>query len=217
MNINQVVDDFTILDLNDSDDDSDYEPEESDSDSDAEDCFFGKNSEEIEKRVYGAPRDPKYQQTKFLTNVNIQQIMELGSVFTKAYQLSRKDQKNKKLRRVHRNNVVTHAIKFTYEKVMSGEACIRNYDTKDPLLEDASNFELHVSEKLKKGWGRRCRLTECGTYGRKYITKYIDEVKELFNRGNKESSHKMNPAMIREFLAQKYPNTYSLPGETEIK
>ena len=63
--------------------------------------------------------------------------MELGSVFTKAYQLSRKDQKNKKLRRVHRNDVVAHAIRFAYEKVMSGEACIRNYDTKDPLLEDA--------------------------------------------------------------------------------
>ena len=42
-------------------------------------------------------------------------------------------------------------------------------------------------------------------------------MKELFDKGNKESSHKMNPAMIREFLARKYPNTYSLPGETEIK
>ena len=37
VNINQVVDDFTILDLSDSDDDYDYEPEESDSDSDSED------------------------------------------------------------------------------------------------------------------------------------------------------------------------------------
>ena len=27
----------------------------------------------------------------------------------------------------------------------------------------------------------------------------------------------MNPAMTREFLAEKYPNTFSLPGETKIK
>ena len=28
---------------------------------------------------------------------------------------------------------------------------------------------------------------------------------------------KMNPAMMREYLLQQYPNTYSLPGETETK
>ena len=60
VNINRVLDDFTILDLNDSDDDSDYEPEESDSESDSEDCLFGNNIADIEKRVYGAPNDSKY-------------------------------------------------------------------------------------------------------------------------------------------------------------
>ena len=27
----------------------------------------------------------------------------------------------------------------------------------------------------------------------------------------------MNPAMMREYLVDKYPSTYTLPGETEIK
>ena len=63
--------------------------------------------------------------------------MELDSVVTKAYQFSRKDRKNKNLRRVHRSDVVVRAIRLSHEQVMSGEACIRNYDTKDPLLEDA--------------------------------------------------------------------------------
>ena len=72
-------------------------------------------------------------------------------------------------------------------------------------------------DELKKGWGRRSKFTEGGTYGKKYITKYKDELKELFDKGNVDSSHKMNPAMMREYLVTKYPFTYSLPGETEIK
>ena len=58
---------------------------------------------------------------------------------------------------------------------------------------------------------------EGGVYGRKYIKQYQDEIKKLFDKGNKDSSNKMNSAMVREFLAKKYPNTYSNPGKTEIK
>ena len=55
------------------------------------------------------------------------------------------------------------------------------------------------------------------TYGRKYITHYIDEINKLFDKWSKKSSQKMNPAIIEEFLAGNYPNTYSLPGKTETK
>ena len=39
----------------------------------------------------------------------------------------------------------------------------------------------------------------------------------MFDKWNLDSSHKMNLAMMREHLVTKYPFTYSLPGETEIK
>ena len=213
----QQVEDFTILDLGESDNDSDYEPEESDSESDSEDIISGWNVTDIERRTYGVPNESKYGQNMFLTNVNIQQIMELGPMRRKVHKFSRKDGKRKNLRRIHRNDVIARAVRFAHEKVMTGEADIRNFDTKDPLLEDALEFEVPLSDRLEKGWGRRCKLKEGGTYGRKYIEQYKDEIIELFDKGNKESSHKMNPAMMREFLLEKYPKTYSIPGETEIK
>ena len=83
--------------------------------------------------------------------------------------------------------------------------------------EDASQYQILASDRLNKGWGRRYKSTEGGTYGRKYVNKYKDEIRQLFERGNKEASHKMNPAMMREYLSEKYSTTHSLPGETEIK
>ena len=93
VNGDQLVDDFTVLDINDSDDDSDYEPEESDSD----DIVSGWNITDIEKRTYGIPIDTKYQQNMFLTNVNTQRIMELGLMVRKGHHFSRKDQTRKNL------------------------------------------------------------------------------------------------------------------------
>eukprot|EP00957_Ditylum_brightwellii_P162865 12401891-Ditylum_brightwellii.AAC.1 len=100
---------------------------------------------------------------------------------------------------------------------MSGEADVRDFATNDPVLQKSSDFRFPSSCSLSKGWGRQNRIDEGGTYGKQYITKYKEEIRELFERGNNESSHKMNPAMMREHLEEKYPNTYSLPGETKIK
>ena len=216
VNDDQLVEDFAVLDINNSNDDSEYKHEESDSDSD--DIISGWNVTDIEKRTYGIPINNKYQQNMFLTNVNIQRIMELGSMVTKGHNFSKNDQKRKNLRQIHRNDVLAHAVRFAHAKILTGEADIRIFGTKDPKLEDAKDYKLQISDNLSKGWGRRCRNMEGGTYGRKYITEYKDDINELFEEGNKEISHsKMNPAMLREFLAKKYPNTYSLPGETEIK
>ncbi len=136
---------------------------------------------------------------------------------TKGHHFSRKDQKRKNLRQIHRNDVLARAVRFAHAKVMTGESDIMISGTKDPKLEDVKDYKLQISDNLSKGWGRRCRNMEGGTYDRKYITEYKDDIKELFEKGNKEPSNKINSAMMREFLAEKYPNTHSLIGETEIK
>ena len=144
--------------------------------------------------------------------------MELGGFVTKGHQFARKDKKtSKNLRSIHRTDVVARAVRYTYWKLTTGESSIRNVTRIDPILEDASQYQITASDRLNKGWGRRYKSTEGGTYGRKYINKYKDEIRQLYERGNKESSHKMNPAMMREYLLEKYSTTYSLPGETEIK
>ncbi len=59
---------------------------------------------------------------------------------------------------------------------MAGESDISIFVTKDPKLKDAKDYKLQISENLNKGWDRRCRNMEGGTYGRKYITQYKDDI-----------------------------------------
>ena len=217
-NMDEVhANDFTIIDSVDSDDDSDFDPNDFDSDNN-EDTTDAWNVVDIETRTYTTPNQIHYIKTNFLTKVHIERMMELGGYVSKGYQFSRKDRrKNKKLRDIHRKDAVALAVRHAHLKLMTGECTVKDCNYEDDLLQDASQFCSPALDELKKGWGRRYRMTEGGTYGKKYITKYKDEIKELFDKGNIDSSHKMNPAMIREYLTMKYPLTYSLPGETEIK
>ena len=54
-------------------------------------------------------------------------------------------------------------------------------------------------------------------YGETYIALYKEMLKEFFDEGAKNSLKKMNAIMICEALKQKFPDTFSIPGETEIK
>ena len=213
--VTSIINDFTVLNVQDSDDESDYEPE---SDSDLDETSNDWNVTQIEKRVYGTPDQTLYSKDKFVTKVNIEKMVELDGCVTKGHNFSRRDKRKRlKLRNVHREDVVARAVRHAHVMLMTGDSTVRNVNKSDPILQDASVFDIPSSEKLQKGWGRRCTLAEGGTYGRKYITKYKDDIQKLYDEGKKHSSHKMNPAMMREYLVDKYPSTYTLPGETEIK
>ena len=45
----------------------------------------------------------------------------------------------------------------------------------------------------------------------------MDDIKEMFKQGEKESSNKMTASKMREQLFQMYPNRFSISGEIEIK
>ena len=45
----------------------------------------------------------------------------------------------------------------------------------------------------------------------------MNDIKDTFGHGEKESSNKMNASQMREQLVQMYPNRFSLPGEIKIK
>ena len=213
---NESINDFTVTDLE-SDDDSEFDPNEYESD-DEKDYEEGWNVIDFQGRAYCEPNPTHYNKNNFLTKVDIEKMMELGGYVSKGYQFSRSDRRiSRKLRAIHRKDAVACAIRYTHSKLMNGECVVQDCNYEDALLQDALQYCIPTLDELKKGWGRRCRITEGGTYGKKYVTKYKDELKELFDRGNVDSSHKMNPAMMREYLITKYPFTYSLPGETEIK
>ena len=105
-------------------------------------------------------------------------MMELGGFVTKSHQFTRKDKKtSKNLTSIHRTDVVACTVRYTYWKLTTKESSIRNVTTKGPILEDASQYQISASDRLNKGWGRRYKSTEGGTYGRKYINKYKDEIR----------------------------------------
>ena len=53
--------------------------------------------------------------------------------------------------------------------------------------------------------------------GKSHISNYLDDIEELFQRGKKNSSDKMNRAQVRDVLVAKYPNWFIIPSETVIK
>lgn len=50
----------------------------------------------------------------------------------------------------------------------------------------------HPRVVMKVGGGGQYKTTEGGLYGRKYGRKYKDIIRELYKRGNKGSSNKIN-------------------------
>ena len=88
----------------------------------------------------------------------------------------------------------------------------------DPILEESTSFHGTFNNLIfEQGWGRRNNRSESTLYGETYIERYKSRLLEFYEQGRKDSSKKMNAAMMREQLQKEYPNIFSLPGETEIK
>ena len=99
-----------------------------------------------------------------------------------------------------------------------GDVAITSASEDDPILEDSKIFDGNFDHlNFEQGSGRRNNKSEMPLYGETHIAKYKDKLFEFYEQGRKESSKKMNPAMMREQLKKDYPNVFSLPGETEIK
>ena len=62
----------------------------------------------------------------------------------------------------------------------------------DASLSQAEEFELDCSH-YKMGWAQRIKV-DGSYYGKSYISNYLYDIEELFQRRKKNSSDKMNPA-----------------------
>ena len=85
----------------------------------------------------------------------------------------------------------------------------------DPKHDIAKDFKPSNDNVFNVSWARRKGHGKL--YGSNYIDKYKSELKNLFEEGKRDSSKKMNPGKMRERLLQKFPNHFSIPGDTEIK
>ena len=77
-------------------------------------------------------------------------------------------------------------------------------------------YLLITGSHYKRGWARRIKV-DGSYYEKAYISNYLDDIEELFQRGKKNSSDEMNPAQMRDTLIAKYPNRFRIPSDTEIK
>ena len=84
----------------------------------------------------------------------------------------------KNLRNIPWDDAVARVVRYAHNRILTGEATIRNFNTVDTILKDAKQVWLPPSERLRRGYGRRCKNIEGGTYGKKYIVEYKDDVKE---------------------------------------
>lgn len=54
-------------------------------------------------------------------------------------------------------------------------------------------------------------------YGPKYVEKYRDEIRAMYEEGNAEKSEKKSPGQMLEILSSRYPEEFCLPGENDIR
>ena len=115
----------------------------------------------------------------------------------------------------HRNDTTAKAIRYAATVITNSRYYTDCQSGDNPIYNKALTFEMKSEDLFKPGWALRERGGEL--YGNSYVCLYKDDLREMFGRGEQNSSDKMNAAQMRETLATKYPMKFSIPGETEIK
>ena len=169
------------------------------------------------KRIFMHPNKLIFGDDKMLSKIQILRVMHLD----RAKPRKKKEALKKKVAakddryKNTRNDVTARAIRFAHKMIHEGSIVVKDVDIEDTILDNANQYTLS-NQHFSKGWARRVKR-DGGLYGRTYIHKYKDDIAEYFNKGEENSSEKMNSAQMRQSLKMKYPNCFTIPSETEIK
>ena len=74
------------------------------------------------------------------------------------------------------------------------------------------DFQLRIPSE---GWARR--PTHGNYYGNDYVSNFDHDIRKMFERGENDSSMKMNPDVMHNKLKTMHPGKYSIPSTTSIK
>ena len=163
-----------------------------------------------------------YNTQSFISRVQIQLMLPIGNLTS--FDLITRN-RTKCNRRFHgnqsRQDSRSKAIRMANHHIQSGDLSVLSSTKDNPILDDSRSFNLddETVSLFNEGWGRRAnsKNNSSSMYGETYIGRYKDKLKEYFQQGHKDSSKKMNAAMMREELKKQFPDVFSIPGETEIK
>ena len=210
-----------------NDEDSLYEVQ-SDDDSNDDSIFEHHTTEEIpqqSKRQFHKPDSNLYPINSFITRVEIEMILSIDHINIVSFD-SFKQRRNKRkttFKGDHtREDMRSNAIRFANNHILNGDLSVLSSTKDNPILDDSVGYNIdnNIVSTFDKGWGRRINRIGTSTsslYGDTYIEPYKEKLKEMFQVGARNSSKKMNAAMMRNELRKLYPNIFSIPGETEIK
>ena len=199
-------------------DDSDYDsdlPNHEDSNDEQN------NNEIINKREMKIADQNLYAKSLFITRVKIDHMLSIGGLTSFDLLSHNRSQMKKGFKGDNtRQDLKSKAIRMANDHIQTGDLSILSSTKDNPLLNDSVDYDMSNSNlpNFEQGWGRRVSRNESASmYGETYIGPYQEILKKLFGEGSKNSSKKMNAAMMREALKQQFPDTFSIPGETEIK
>jgi len=215
---NEDMDMPTLNASEDSSDDESYdENDNSDSSDDDDDILIGAvNVKDLNMRQYGKPKSTAYSVENMITAVKIIYQQELGVVKCLA---SRKDKAKKLIlpqRKVEfsRQDSVAKGVRLG-KTIISSSDYFMDSTKEDPVHAIAKDFVPAIDDMFKLSWARRQGHGKMS--GIRYVKTYQKDLEAMFEEGKKDPSKKMNPGKMRERLVRKYPNNFSIPGETEIK
>lgn len=213
----QHIDDSSIS--SNSSGESSYNPDDETSDSEIDEELenkFYSIDDMLNRRILDAPNQDIFNVQNFITKVQIELLLEFGRL--RSFDSKPNKRKEKVLSTVHQQDVRTQAIRFANNLIQQGDVAIISSSDDNPILEDSRSFDGTLNNLIfDQGWGRRNNRSESTLYGETYITRYKNRLFEFYEQGRKDSSKKMNAAMMRAQLQQENPNIFSIPGETEIK
>ena len=199
--------------------DSSYDDSE-DSESDLEGVDMDLTEENDEMRKWqDVSNDYEVNPNQSYTGVSVIKQLSLG--IPKPHQHSAQDQTTNSINNVtsskntFRNDTIAKAIRYAANVITSSRYYVDCQSANNPIYNEASQYEMPEEDLFKPGWALREKRGEL--YGNSYVQLYKTDLKEMFQRGEQNSSNKMNAAQMREALAIKYPIKFSIPGETEIK
>lgn len=82
-------------------------------------------------------------------------------------------------------------------------------------MNDLAASQGTIYQSFDAGWARRPRNGQL--YGKKYISKYTQDIVQMFQDGVDDISKRRGPNRIREVLLKRYPGALDIPSETEIR
>ena len=197
-----------------SSEDSDWDDSDNDSDSSTDDETALRNL--VDMRRYLEPDNTVYNANDMITQSVVTRVLELGNVKLSKESLGNQEVQTRTRFALKRTNERKDILAIVVRHAKSFMASSFSITDKMDLDADYSKAENFIPEfKPTQGWARRGAR---GTlYGNSYIGKYKDTISSMFEDGKKDSSKKMNAAMMREKLCQLHPDVFSIPGETTIK